>query len=91
MTTAAPLVKMLDEHPSTHRRVRMSHKFGMLAINKAGKVYLTANIQDKNSKFSCLLVLCIFNEHDWEGNLLFLETRAIGYGCVGNKRKVKKI
>lgn len=50
VTLTAPVVKIVEDHPSTYRRVRMAHKFGIVAINTKGKIYLTRNINDANSK-----------------------------------------
>ena len=49
-TKAAPLVKKVVEHPSTYRRVKMAHKFGIVAISPKKKVYLTRNMNDENSE-----------------------------------------
>ena len=51
MTLSAPVVKKLEDLPSTYRRVRMAHKFGIVAVNRSGKVYLTRDITDENSKY----------------------------------------
>ena len=52
MTLSAPILKTVKEMPSTFRRVRMSHKFGIVAVNDAGKVYLTRDMNDPNCTYS---------------------------------------
>ena len=46
----APIPQKVNDHPSTYRRVKMAHKFGIVAIDSVRGVYLTTNKNDPNSK-----------------------------------------
>eukprot|EP00112_Aurelia_sp_Birch-Aquarium-sp1_P004629 Seg1524.12 transcript_id=Seg1524.12/GoldUCD/mRNA.D3Y31 product="Fibroblast growth factor 4" protein_id=Seg1524.12/GoldUCD/D3Y31 len=50
---AAPVPQKVNDHPSTYRRVKMAHKFGVVAVDAVKGVYLTTNTNDPNT----LLVL----------------------------------
>ena len=50
MVIGAPVPQKVNDHPSTYRRVKMAHKFGIVAIDAVRGAYLTTNTNDPNSK-----------------------------------------
>eukprot|EP00794_Sanderia_malayensis_P003096 gene3096-3561_t len=86
MVASKPAVTLLTEHPSTHRRVRIAHKFGIVAIDKHGKVYLATDPRDENT----LMVIWAYGlqKHRIQGKKSGLSLSMDSNGRVSAKKEI---